>query len=98
MEVGPQLPPRAVTQPRVVKCMAQSFDVWMPWDANPLYALLHESIYCEGRASRWAAHRVRNSDFSATFDAASSVANGNPVLFTGAQHMLVRIFLVLFAV
>ncbi|EIE21357.1 alpha/beta-hydrolase [Coccomyxa subellipsoidea C-169] len=61
----------------------KSFDGWMPWDANPLYALLHESIYCEGRASRWAAHRVRNSDFSATFDAASSVANGNPVLFTG---------------
>jgi pimeloyl-ACP methyl ester carboxylesterase len=27
---------------------------------RPLYALLHESIYCEGRASKWAAQRVRD--------------------------------------
>ncbi|WP_309072398.1 alpha/beta fold hydrolase [Arthrobacter sp.] len=26
--------------------------------SNPLYALLHESIYCQGEASRWAAWRV----------------------------------------
>ena len=33
----------------------------MAWDSNPLYALLHESIYCQGggTASNWAAHRVR---------------------------------------
>ena len=65
----------------------QSFEAWMPWDANPLYALLHESIYCQGRASRWAAHRVRNSDFSDVFDAALAVANGAPVLFTGARFI-----------
>lgn len=28
---------------------------------NPLYALLHESIYCQGEASRWAAERVLGS-------------------------------------
>jgi pimeloyl-ACP methyl ester carboxylesterase len=27
----------------------------------PLYALLHESIYCQGEASRWAAQRVRDA-------------------------------------
>jgi pimeloyl-ACP methyl ester carboxylesterase len=27
----------------------------------PLYALLHESIYCQGEASRWSAQRVRDS-------------------------------------
>ena len=26
---------------------------------NPIYAILHESIYCEGTASNWSAHRVR---------------------------------------
>ncbi len=26
---------------------------------NPLYAVLHEAIYCQGEPSRWAAHRVR---------------------------------------
>ncbi|EPB4565213.1 alpha/beta hydrolase, partial [Vibrio vulnificus] len=28
---------------------------------NPIYALLHESIYCQGFASQWSAHRVRQS-------------------------------------
>ena len=37
----------------------QDFDTWMAWDTNPLYALLHEAIYCQGAASNWAAHRVR---------------------------------------
>lgn len=31
----------------------------MAWDTNPLYAMLHEAIYCQGAASRWAAHRIR---------------------------------------
>ncbi|CAL8463199.1 g2733 [Coccomyxa elongata] len=61
----------------------KSFDAWMPWDTNPLYALLHEAIYCQNNASRWAAHRVRNSEFSEQFDAAQAVANGTPVMFTG---------------
>jgi len=26
---------------------------------NPIYAILHESIYCQGTASNWSAHRVR---------------------------------------
>ena len=26
---------------------------------NPIYAILHESIYCQQQASDWAAHRVR---------------------------------------
>ena len=29
------------------------------FEANPLYALLHEPIYCQGTAGRWAAHRIR---------------------------------------
>lgn len=31
----------------------------MAWDTNPLYALLHEAIYCQGAASNWAAHLIR---------------------------------------
>lgn len=30
----------------------------LPFDMNPLYALLHEAIYCEGNASNWSASRV----------------------------------------
>eukprot|EP01104_Vermistella_antarctica_P004865 TRINITY_DN15290_c0_g1_i1.p1 TRINITY_DN15290_c0_g1~~TRINITY_DN15290_c0_g1_i1.p1 ORF type:complete len:456 (-),score=74.23 TRINITY_DN15290_c0_g1_i1:158-1525(-) len=47
------------------------------FDTNPLYAILHESIYCEtGMASQWAAQRIRNA--MGDFDAANT-----PVLFTG---------------
>jgi hypothetical protein len=31
----------------------------MSWDTNPMYALLHEAIYCQGGAANWAAHRIR---------------------------------------
>lgn len=31
--------------------------------SNPLYAALHESIYCQGEASRWAAWRVLQEEF-----------------------------------
>lgn len=66
----------------------QSFEAWMPWDTNPLYALLHEAIYCQNTASRWAAHCMRNAEFSEQFDAAMSVANGSPVMFTGDLYYL----------
>ena len=30
-----------------------------PFEARPIFAILHEAIYCQGAASRWAAERVR---------------------------------------
>jgi pimeloyl-ACP methyl ester carboxylesterase len=30
-----------------------------PYDSNPIYAILHEPIYCEGYASKWSAERIR---------------------------------------
>ena len=30
-----------------------------PFNTNPLFAILHEAIYAEGEATRWAADRVR---------------------------------------
>jgi hypothetical protein len=47
----------------------------------PLYAVLHESCYAQGAATRWAAHRVR-AEFPA-FDPAAAVAGDAPLLFTG---------------
>ncbi len=44
---------------------------------NPLYVVLHEPCYCQGAASRWAAHRLR-AEFPA-FD----LDAGGPVRFTG---------------
>lgn len=31
-----------------------------PFDANPIYAILQESIYCQGSASSWSAERIRS--------------------------------------
>lgn len=61
----------------------KEFDSMMAWDTNPLYALLHESIYCQGAASQWAAHRVRETHYAEAFDAVAAANNGKPVMFTG---------------
>jgi pimeloyl-ACP methyl ester carboxylesterase len=47
----------------------------------PLYAVLHEACYAQGRATGWAAQRVR-AEFPA-FDPARAVDGGDPLLFTG---------------
>jgi len=48
---------------------------------GPLYAALHEACYAQGRATRWAAQRVRER-FGA-FDADAALAGADPILFTG---------------
>lgn len=56
----------------------------MMWDTNPLYAVLHESIYCQGAAARWAAGRVLSSEqFAEAFDPIGAAMEGRPVNFTG---------------
>jgi pimeloyl-ACP methyl ester carboxylesterase len=47
------------------------------FDANPIYALLHEPCYCEGTASNWSAERIR-AEFPEF-----AVTPAGPVLFTG---------------
>src|SRR5262249_42975175 len=46
----------------------------LSFEEAPIYAVLHEAIYCQGEASRWAADRI-GAELSA-FDA-------DPPLFTG---------------
>ncbi|PKG75643.1 alpha/beta hydrolase [Shewanella sp. GutCb] len=49
----------------------------LDYNSNPIFALLHESIYCQNNASNWSAHRVRAQypQFNYTSD--------KPFLFTG---------------
>ena len=52
---------------KVTSSFLRGYESWMSWEANPLYALLHESIYCDGGgggggesgSSGWAAERAR---------------------------------------
>ncbi|WP_191116814.1 alpha/beta fold hydrolase [Vibrio campbellii] len=47
------------------------------FQTNPIYAILHESIYCQGFASHWSAHRVRQEHDAFNYE------QGKPFYFTG---------------
>jgi pimeloyl-ACP methyl ester carboxylesterase len=47
------------------------------FQTNPIYAILHESIYCQGFASQWSAHKVRQEHDSFNYE------QGKPFYFTG---------------
>ncbi|KAK1276642.1 putative WRKY transcription factor 24 [Acorus gramineus] len=67
---------------RISYFFLKAFENWVAFDTNPLYALLHESIYCEGTSSRWSAHKVRG-EVESIFDPIKAVKEGRPVYFTG---------------
>ncbi|KDQ18571.1 hypothetical protein BOTBODRAFT_28963 [Botryobasidium botryosum FD-172 SS1] len=58
-------------------------DANQPFDRNPLYAVLHESIYCQGEASRWSAERVVNQDPQFSWPHVKGLKDDNPIYFTG---------------
>ncbi|ELW1729542.1 alpha/beta fold hydrolase [Vibrio fluvialis] len=47
------------------------------FQTNPIYAILHEAIYCQGFASQWSAHRMRDAFPEFHYQ------SGQPFLFTG---------------
>ncbi|KAK0583381.1 hypothetical protein LWI29_036336 [Acer saccharum] len=55
---------------------------WLDFDTNPLYAIMHESIYCQGASSRWSAQRTRD-ECEDKFDAIRAAKEGRPVFFMG---------------
>ncbi|XP_072989145.1 uncharacterized protein [Typha latifolia] len=75
-----------VLVPGAQKRMSYSFlkaiESWIEFDSNPLYALLHEAIYCQGAPSQWSAHRIRG-EHESLFDPIEAAKEGRPVYFTG---------------
>ncbi|KFY77420.1 hypothetical protein V498_09358 [Pseudogymnoascus sp. VKM F-4517 (FW-2822)] len=57
------------------------------FDDNIIYAILHESIYCEGRSSDWAAYRVGQSldeyHWISSAPASPATVRQNPLHFSG---------------
>jgi pimeloyl-ACP methyl ester carboxylesterase len=45
-----------LTRPTLSKIVSQG----LPFDEHPIYAVLHEAIYCQGEASKWAFSRLRD--------------------------------------
>lgn len=68
--------------------LLQGVENWLPWDTNPLYAIMHESIYCQHAASQWAAQRVRDSSYASAFDAVRAANANETVMFTGKASLL----------
>ncbi|KAL4817288.1 Alpha/Beta hydrolase protein [Aspergillus spinulosporus] len=55
-----------------------AIDSFGGFDSNIIYAILHESIYCQGEASNWSADRLRSSNPVFSIDTTAP-----EVLFTG---------------
>jgi hypothetical protein len=53
------------------------FENMFAFETNPIYAVLHEPLYCQQAASNWSAERIRGE--YPQFD----LASGGPVYFTG---------------
>ena len=59
---GAPLPARA--RPRVPRRSGTTSPAMLPFDGrNPLYAVIHESSYADGVATRWSSERVQPDDF-----------------------------------
>nr|GMD38058.1 Alpha/beta hydrolase-1 [Ipomoea batatas] len=70
------------TKRRISYYFLSAYERWLAFDTNPLYAILHESVYCQGAASEWSAHKIRAENES-KFDAIKAAKEGCPVHFTG---------------
>ncbi len=68
---------RGATDRQIGYLFLRGFENSFVFETNPIYAILHESIYCEEVASNWSAERVRSefSEFEITRD--------QPIFFTG---------------
>ncbi|THH07987.1 hypothetical protein EW145_g3015 [Phellinidium pouzarii] len=53
------------------------------YDGNPIYAILHEAIYCQGRASNWSAFRVLSKDNRFSWEKAKVLPDTEPVYYAG---------------
>ncbi|KAF5355197.1 hypothetical protein D9756_005673 [Leucocoprinus leucothites] len=61
----------------------QSIEQAQSLDGNPLYAILHEAIYCQGRASRWSAERTVSQHAQFSWAHVKGLGDEEPLLFTG---------------
>ena len=68
---------RGATGPELSLTFLRGIESLQAYDTNPIFAILHESIYCQHIASRWSAARVRDEY------PAFEVCDGAPVYFTG---------------
>jgi pimeloyl-ACP methyl ester carboxylesterase len=76
---------RAEKASKMSLAFLKGFEATLPFDSNPLYALIHEACYANGGATRWAAQRALDADptRAAAFDPVAAAREGRPVPLTG---------------
>ncbi|KAJ7655701.1 alpha/beta-hydrolase [Mycena polygramma] len=55
----------------------------LPFDGNPIYAILHEPCYCQGNAPKWSAARVVSKHPQFSWAHVKTLAATEPVYFYG---------------
>ncbi|KAG1746723.1 alpha/beta-hydrolase [Suillus paluster] len=53
------------------------------FDTNPIYAVLHEPIYCQGRTASWSAHRIIQKNDKFVWGKVKHMSDDVPIYFTG---------------
>ncbi|KAF8589754.1 alpha/beta-hydrolase [Ramaria rubella] len=63
--------------------LLQSVEAAQAFDGNPIYAILHEPLYCQGLAPKWSAARMLKDFPQFSWDHVKTLENTEPVFFTG---------------
>jgi len=63
--------------------LLHEIEVNQPFDKNPLYAILHEPIYCQGEAPRWSAERVIKEEPLFSWSHVKGLKDEDAIYFTG---------------
>ncbi|KAK7036485.1 hypothetical protein VNI00_011682 [Paramarasmius palmivorus] len=63
--------------------LLQTVESNQSFDGNPIYAILHEPIYCQGRAANWSADRIVKKNDKFSWQHIKSLADTEPLYFTG---------------
>ncbi|KAK7472372.1 hypothetical protein VKT23_000489 [Stygiomarasmius scandens] len=62
----------------------QTIEQSQGFDGNPIYAILHEPLYCQGKAPRWSADRVvKKYPQFFSWNHVKTLADTEPIYFTG---------------
>ncbi|KAF9268486.1 alpha/beta-hydrolase [Marasmius fiardii PR-910] len=63
--------------------LLQTVQNGLAFDGNPIYAILHEPIYCQGKAPNWSASRVVEKIPQFSWSHVKSLGSDAPLWFTG---------------
>jgi len=61
----------------------QNIEQSQSFDGNPIYAVLHEPIYCQGQAPRWSADRIVQTIPQFSWTHVKELSAAEPMYFTG---------------